>query len=160
MKLFTIIVPAGILYLLWLALSGHYEPFLMTVGLISSLAVAMLSSRLGILHPAEHGLLFAFRMIRYIPWLLVQVVKSNLDVTRRVWSPTIPLSPTIVKVEASQKTNIGLALHANSITLTPGTLSIDTGPNYIEVHALSKEIADDLSSGEMDKRVNRVEGNS
>ena len=70
----------------------------------------------------------------------------------------MPISPTIVTVQASQETALGLVIHANSITLTPGTLSIDVEPGLIEVHALSAESIADLESGEMDRRVSRLEG--
>ena len=70
----------------------------------------------------------------------------------------MPISPTVVTVKATQKTALGLVIHANSITLTPGTLSIDVEPGEIEVHALSEESIADLHSGEMDRRVSKLEG--
>ena len=102
-------------------------------------------------------LIFA-RMIGYIPWIAWEIVKSNIDVARRIWQPEMPISPTIVTVKATQETALGLVIHANSITMTPGTLSIDVEPGEIEVHALSAESVADLHAGEMDRRVSRLEG--
>ena len=70
----------------------------------------------------------------------------------------MPISPTIATVQASQKTALGLVLHANSITLTPGTLSIDVDDGAIEVHALAAESLGPLHEGEMDRRVAKLEG--
>ncbi|HSS64599.1 MAG TPA: Na+/H+ antiporter subunit E, partial [Gammaproteobacteria bacterium] len=96
--------------------------------------------------------------LRYIGWLTLEVIKSNLDVARRILSPRLPISPTVVWVPASQKTELGRVIFANSITLTPGTVSIDVQEGEIEVHALSKEGADALLKGEMNRRVTAVEG--
>ena len=97
-------------------------------------------------------------MIGYLPWLTVEIIKSNIDVAKRVWHPDLPISPTIITVKASQKTALGLVLHANSITLTPGTLSIDVEDGEIEVHSLTKELVAAFDDGEMDRRVTKLEG--
>ena len=85
------------------------------------------------------------------------MIKSNLDVSRRILSPRLPISPTVVWVPASQKSEMGRVIFANSITLTPGTVSIDVREGEIEVHALSKEGADALLEGEMNRRVAAIE---
>jgi multicomponent Na+:H+ antiporter subunit E len=85
-------------------------------------------------------------------------VKANIDVARRVLSPSLPISPKLFTTPASQKTDLGQAIYANSITLTPGTVSVDLDPGEITVHAISREGADDVSGGEMDRRVTEVEG--
>ena len=98
--------------------------------------------------------------LRYLGWLTLEVIRSNLDVSRRVLSPRLPISPTLVWVPASQKTELGRVIFANSITLTPGTVSIDVQENEIEVHALSREGAEALLEGEMDRRVRAMEWES
>lgn len=97
-------------------------------------------------------------MITYVPWLVSEVIKSNIDVAKRIWQKDMPISPTVVTVPASQKTALGLVIHANSITMTPGTLSIDVAPDEIEVHALAVETLEGLQDGVMDRKVRKLEG--
>lgn len=153
-----ILITAVVLFILWLLLSGHFEPLLMTLGAASCIAVASLAAHLGVTHRNEHSIRFALRLPFYLPWLVGEIVKSNLDVTRRIWHPRLPISPTVVRVRASQRTDLGIAVHANSITLTPGTLSIEAEQGAIAVHALSEDIAVQLADGEMDRRVRALEG--
>jgi len=80
-------------------------------------------------------------------------VRSNIDVARRILSPGVPISPKLIEVPASQRTDLGKVIYANSITLTPGTISIRIRDGMILVHALSEEAADELLQGEMDRRV-------
>ena len=94
----------------------------------------------------------------YAPWLAWAIVKANMDVTRRILSPSMPISPTLVEVPATQHNQLGQVIFANSITLTPGTVSVDVEDGIITVHALTREAADELATGEMDRRVTRLEG--
>ncbi len=136
-----------------------FTPLMLTFGLASCILAALITSKLQIVDSSERPLLIFVRMISYAPWLAWEVVKSNIDVARRIWQKDMPISPTIVTVKATQKTALGLVIHANSITMTPGTLAIDVEPGEIEVHALSSESIADLQNGNMDKRVSRLEGN-
>lgn len=135
-----------------------FKPLMLAFGVASCLLAAWISSRLQVVDPSERPLLIFLRMIGYIPWLVLEVVKSNIDVAKIIWQKNMPISPTIVTVPASQKTALGLVIHANSITMTPGTLSIDVEPGEIEVHALAKETLEALQDGEMDRRVRKLEG--
>ena len=108
----------------------------------------------GVDHQGDLHIVASFR---YLGWLVVEIIKSNIDVARRVWAPGLPISPTIVYLPASQSTDLGRVIYANSITLTPRTISIDVGDGEIEVHALSKEAADALAEGEMGRRVCEIE---
>ncbi len=143
---------------LWLLWSGMYEPLMLSFGLASCLLVAWLASRMETVDAKESAPLILARMVGYLPWLTVEIFKSNIDVAKRVWHPDLPISPTIITVKASQKTALGLVLHANSITLTPGTLSIDVEDGEIEVHSLAEELVAAFDDGEMDRRVTKLEG--
>lgn len=134
------------------------EPLMLAFGLSSCLFVAWIVSRLQVADSRERPFAIFVRLITYVPWIIKEIVISNIDVAKRIWQKDMPISPTIVTVPASQKTALGLVLHANSITLTPGTLSIDVDNNAIEVHALAKESIDPLLEGEMDRRVTKLEG--
>ncbi len=150
--------PLLVCAVLWVLWSGIYEPLMLTFGLASCVLVAWLASRMEMVDKTESVPLILARMIGYLPWLTVEIIKSNIDVAKRVWHPDLPISPTIVTVKASQKTALGLVLHANSITLTPGTLSIDVEDGEIEVHSLAEELVAAFDDGEMDRRVTRLEG--
>ena len=96
-------------------------------------------------------------VLRYLPWLIKEIIKANYDVAKRVISPNLRISPCLFEAPVSQKTDLGQALYANSITLTPGTVSVDLAPNMIQVHALHQGSADGVLEGEMDARVSAVE---
>jgi multicomponent Na+:H+ antiporter subunit E len=100
----------------------------------------------------------SLRALVYLPWLLWQIAKANLDVARRILDPRLPIDPRVIRVRASQRRDLARVIYANSITLTPGTVSIDVAGDRITVHALTREAAEGLATGEMDRRVSRVEG--
>ena len=126
-------IPSLILcVILWLLWSGLFKPLMLAFGAVSCILVAWISSRLNIVDASERPLLIFLRMIPYVPWLIKEVVKSNIDVAKRIWQKDMQISPTIITIPASQKTALGLVIHANSITMTPGTLSIDVEPGEIE----------------------------
>lgn len=144
---------------IWLLLSGLFKPLLLALATLSVLLTLLLASRMNILDAASHPVMAAMRYLPYWPWLAVEIVKSSMDVARRVLSPSMPISPTVVEVRSSQRTAVGRVVFANSITLTPGTVTMDVDGERLRVHALSREAVDDLLEGEMDRRVTRAEGN-
>ncbi len=97
------------------------------------------------------------RFLAYVPYLLVEIVKANLDVARRILSPEMPIAPRVFQTAVQQDTDTGRVIYANSITLTPGTVSIGVEPTEITVHALTGEAAQGVLSDEMNRRVARVE---
>ncbi len=144
----------------WLLLSGHYttgSSLIASFGVASVIAVVLLARRMdkASLHSSESTV--GFRVLLYIPWLLKEIVKANLQVARIIIDPKLPISPRLIRVRASQRGEGGQVLYANSITLTPGTISLDVRKNTIAVHALTTELADGLASGEMDEKVARTE---
>ncbi len=98
------------------------------------------------------------RLALYLPWFTLEVVKSAWDVTRIVLSRDMPMSPRMVRVKATQKTDFGKAIYANSITLTPGTITLDVRGDILLVHALTKETAEGVETGVMDAKVTAFEG--
>lgn len=147
-----------VLAIVWLLLSGHFEPLVLTLGLASCVVVVAITRRMDLVDHEGHPIHLTRRATGYWLWLAWEVVKANIDVAKRVLAPNMNISPTMVRLTASQKTDLGLVIYANSITLTPGTVSVDVDPGEILVHALSRDAADDLKGGEMDRRVAQVEG--
>ena len=146
------------LFSIWLLLSGHYTPFLISLGLISVITVVAVIRRMGLLRGDAVPLHLTPRFQFYLPWLVWQIAKANLSVLRCILSPGPPIQPRVIHTEATQRSDLGQIIYANSITLTPGTVSIDLRPGEITVHALTREAADDLRSGKMDRRVRAIEG--
>lgn len=142
----------------WLALSGHYTPFLTIAGMASSALCVFAAVRMGAADREAHPLHLFGRAATYFPWLLWEVCKSAWAVTKIILSPGLPISPTMTRVRASQRTSVGIASYANSITLTPGTITTAVKGNMLTVHALVREGADDLEGGGMDARVTQFEG--
>jgi multicomponent Na+:H+ antiporter subunit E len=96
-------------------------------------------------------------MLTYWPWLIKEIVKSAWDVSRIIVHSRLPITPTLTTVQSTQKTDLGRMIFANSITLTPGTISVRVGRGEILVHALTAEAAQGLRAGEMDRRVTELE---
>ena len=145
---------------IWLLLSGHYGPLLIGLGVTSVVLTVWIASRLNVIDTEGHPIHIALRAFTYFPWLFWEIIKSNVDVARRVLSPSLPISPQVFSVPTSQKTPVGQTIYANSITLTPGTVTIDVRGSQLDVHALTTESADGVKTGRMDARVTRFEGES
>jgi multicomponent Na+:H+ antiporter subunit E len=145
------------LFAFWLALSGHYKPFLITLGAISAIGCAYAAIRIKIVDREGQPLELLRGAITYWPWLLKEMVLSAWSVSKLALSPRMAISPTMTQVRASQRTGAGLATYANSITLTPGTVTVGISGNTLIVHALIKENALDLEAGRMDGRVTQFE---
>jgi multicomponent Na+:H+ antiporter subunit E len=146
------------LFVFWLLLSGIYTPFLVLTGLAASLVVAALAWRMEVADREGHPIHLTLGALGYWPWLVKEIVKSGWQVARIVVDPRLPISPTLVRFRPSQTTVVGLVTHANSITLTPGTLTVDAGREEFLVHALTRAGAAGLAGSEMDRRVTRLEG--
>ncbi len=149
---------ALVLFALWLLLSGHYVPLLIGLGALSVLLGVTIALRMDVVDREGHPIHLSPKALLYWSWLAWEIVKSNVDVARRILSPTLPISPTVIRLKASQNSELGKVIYANSITLTPGTVSIDIDGDKIEVHALTREAAQALRTGDMDRRVTRFEG--
>ena len=101
---------------------------------------------------------WAARALVYWVWLGKEILKSGWDVSKIILNPKLPISPTLVRFKPSQKSDVGLVLHANSITLTPGTLTIEARPGEFLVHGLTRSGAEGCIDSEMDRRVSACEG--
>jgi len=147
-----------VLTAVWLLLSGHYDPLFYFLGAVSVAVSVWVSARMRVVDHEGHPVQIAGRVFIYFPWLFKEIIKSNIDVARRVLSPSLPIDPRVITVRASQKTAVGRTIYANSITLTPGTVTIDVRGADLEVHALTRDSAAGVQSGEMDAHVTRFEG--
>lgn len=138
-----------LLFAFWLLLSQRFEPFYLISGVICSALVAFLT----------HSLLFkedvslsapkkALLFIAYCFYLFNRIIVANLDVVYRVWHPKMPIDPRIVKHESTLISDGGKTALANSITLTPGTITIDIVGEEYTIHALTPKAAGSIESME------------
>ena len=148
------------LLVFWLLLSGLYEPLFIGLGMASVALVVWITARMDTADHEAVPLHLGLRGVRYWAWLAAEIAKSNLDVARRVLSPSLPVSPSDFEVRASQRTSLGVTIYANSITLTPGTVSMSVEGERIRVHALTEASRRSLEGGEMDRRVSALEAAS
>ena len=146
------------LFALWLLLSGHYTPLMLLLGGLSTLLVVFLALRADLIDRETHPVLLKPSILLYWLWLAREIIKSNLDVARRILTPGLPISPNVFTVRTTQQSDLGRVTYANSITLVPGTVAMDVDEDVITVHALTQEAAADLKRGEMNRRVCDVEG--
>ena len=146
------------LFAFWLLMSGIYVPFLIGSGLVSAVLVVWLARRMEMVDAEGHPVHLGFSVLAYWPWLFKEIAISGWTVTRIILDPRLPISPTLVRFKPRQRTSVGLVTHANSITLTPGTISIGVRPDEFLVHALTREGAQAVADSEMDRRAERFEG--
>ena len=151
---------ATVLFVVWLIWSGHFTPFLIGLGLASVILVVLLVRRMGLIDGESVPIGLGLRPLLYLPWLLLQIVKANFQVARIVLNPRLPIRPQLLRVPTEQSSDLGRVIYANSITLTPGTVSIDLDGGGITVHALDDAGADGVREGEMGRRVCRLESRS
>ena len=149
---------ASFLFAFWIALSGHYTPVLVTAGLASAAVCVLAAIRMRVADAEGHPIELFWGAISYFPWLVAEIAKSAWAVTKIILHPRLPISPTMTIVRATQKSRAGVVTYANSITLTPGTITVEVNGNDLTVHALVQDGALDLEAGRMDRRVSRFEG--
>ncbi len=145
-----------VLSVFWLLLSGHYTPLLLGLGLASVLLVAWFQRRMDRVDQEPVALRPGFRLFLYLAWLLWSVIKANIDLARRIWDPKLPVVPLWTRLDTQVTTPLEKTLYANSITLTPGTLTTDVCDDHFIIHALSQEGIDELREGEMERRIRRL----
>jgi len=150
---FTLVLAA-----FWMINSGYFKPLLLGLGVVSVVFVIALVRHMKKQDRESFPLIMpAWRLPGYLLWMTGQIVAANLDVARRVWLGRSSISPVIFTVRSGQKTEVGRVLYANSITMTPGTVTLSVRDDILEVHALTREAAADLQKGEMDRRVSALE---
>ncbi|SVE46361.1 uncharacterized protein METZ01_LOCUS499215, partial [marine metagenome] len=115
---------ATVLFVLWLLLSGIYTPLLITLGAFSSVLVAWIAYRMDVVDHEGFPIHLSWKALTYWPWLIWEIIKANIDVSRVILKKEISVQPILFRTAADQKTELGQVTYANSITLTPGTVSI------------------------------------
>ena len=146
------------LAIVWLLLSGHFEPLILSFGAASVVFVVFLAHRMDVIDHEGHPVHLSWKLPIYWVWLMWQIILSNLSVARMILSPDMRIDPRLISVDAGQKDDLDRVVYANSITLTPGTVSLRLDEGKILVHALDEGFAEDLERGNMRRRVRRFAG--
>ncbi len=145
------------LSVIWLLNSGYYTPLILSFGVISVLFVTWIAHRMDVVDHESQPVHLTPRLPSYYIWLIQQIIVSNIDVVKRIWQPKPDLSPCLAKLPISQQTDMGRVIYANSINLTPGTLTIELTDDYAIVHSLTKAAMDELIEDGMNKKVRLLE---
>ena len=149
---------SGWLALTWLLWSGHSEPLLLAFGALSVAIAILFALRMDVIDEESEAYHLGLRPLLYIPWLLWEIAKANLHVARVILTPSLPIQPRLLRIRARQETDLGRVIFANSITLTPGTVTLDVRDQTLLVHALTRDSAEGLLDGRINDRVAWLEG--
>lgn len=149
---------AIVMSLFWLLLSGFFQPLLLSFGAISVALVLWLIIRMDTVDNTKRSLDAKPRTLSYLVWLGWQIVLSSLDVAKLIWRSPNKVSPAIETIKTGKLKDKGRVLYANSITLTPGTLSVDLSDDSITVHALRSESLEELKAGSMEQNIAKSTG--
>lgn len=146
------------LFGLWLMLSGYFDPLLLSLGVASCALTVAVAWRMRLIDEESVPLqLPLLRLLAYWSWLGREITRANIAVARLILSPKMPINQHLLYVPTSQKTDMGRVVYANSITLTPGTITVETEPGRFLVHALTDAAADMDALADMDGRVTGTE---
>lgn len=150
--------PIIVLLALWLLLSGIYKPLVIGFGVASVVLSVYVARRMD--RADDYVMRLILRPIRsviYFFWLLGEIAKATWTVTRVIMAPEVKTRQHLFAVKHSQKSDLGQVIFANSITLTPGTITVETEPDRFLVHALSFSPSDIDALRDMDRRVSDTE---
>ena len=151
----------AVLAVLWLLMSGHFTPVLLILGALSVMVTLWIAHRMDVVDHEGHPVHMGPRAILYFPWLAKEIALANWDTAKIILSPKMDIKPQVFKTKASQLSDVGRTTYANSITLTPGTVTIAMEEDgTFEVHALNDAFREGVESGEMDLRCTATEGMS
>ena len=147
-----------LLSVFWLLLSGFIQPLLLSFGAISVIVVLVVLQRMNDVDQKQQPLGTGLPLVRYLPWLFGQIVSSSLHVTKLIWGSAEKVSPSFAKIDIKEVPDNCHALYANSITLTPGTLSVDLVDGVVSVHALQKSSIETIKQGAMQRKIAAIWG--
>ena len=142
-----------VLFGLWVIFSGQFTPFFLVTGFLSSLCGVYVSHRMGFL---DRQLDLALRAPLYWLWLVKEVIISNIQVTMQVWAMPPKVEPNLYEIDHNLKKDKSLTIYANSITLTPGSVTVLAEDDKLIIHTLQKSTATDINTGYMEQKVAKV----
>lgn len=148
---------AVLLVVFWLLNSGLFKPLIFILGAISIVLVLIISSRMKVIDEESQPLHLTRNIPGYYLWLLKELVTSNIKVVSTIWQGNLQLQPALATIKMDHLSDMGKVIYANSISLTPGTVTTDVTENSITVHALDHSSISDIKSGELEARVRKLD---
>ena len=155
--MFSRIIIFLVLFGLWIVFSIHYLAWSWWLGVGGCIFITLLAFNLNLISDEHLSWTFCYRLPRYLIWLTRQIIVSNLDVARIILSPSLSLAPKEFYVSSKRKYGLTKVIYSNSITLTPGTVCVDLDDQGVIVHSLDEKSAQMIESGELEKRLKRLE---
>lgn len=147
-----------VLFGLWLLMSGIYKPLIVGLGLGSAIFAVYVVRRMDKIDGAQMDLkIDPMGFLAYFGWLLVEIAKANWNVAKLILAPDVKLNQTFLHIPYGQKTSVAKTIFANSITLTPGTITVEVEDGTFLVHAVNYTDGDSEAIADMDARVCAVE---
>jgi multicomponent Na+:H+ antiporter subunit E len=140
---------------LWWLLSGQTSPLLLGFGAASVIGTVWLTHRMGVVDRESHPVHLSMALARYWVHLIREIAVSNIDVARAIIAPRLRIEPHFLRVRTAQPTDLGKVILANSITLTPGTVTVDLDGDELLVHALTRASGQAVSAGWLDALIPR-----
>ena len=145
-----LVFKAMALFVFWVLLSASFELIHLGLGLICSIAVAWINSDRS---PFVPKFRLWFRAPLYLPWLFYKIIQSSLHLSKLNLHPALPIDPRLISVESKLHHHAAVVLLGNSITLTPGTITVEVDRNNLMVHALDKVLCEDVESRQIESKI-------
>ena len=149
MKIFGFTI---LLCIFWISLSGYLTPLMLGLGFASVALTVFLAKRMKLIDNESYPSHIFSQLPIFFIFLLNKIVKANIDVVKRIMTPS-SINPQLIDIPLPQKSDLGRVIYANSITLTPGTVSVALSKDTLTIHALTKEAAEDITEGNMAKNI-------
>lgn len=146
----TFIQNSLLLFILWFLLSGRMEPWFLGLGAFTSIAISWFHSR----QPGPPNPAIPFlRFMVFIPWLFYRILLSNFHTMYVILHPKLPINPKLISYHTQLRNPAAITLLANSVTLTPGTITAEVNTPELLVLALDENSADDLVSKRLEEKI-------
>ena len=138
------------LFVFWVLLSGSFDWVHLGLGLICSFGVAWVNSGHSPFVPKFRLWLSIFL---YLPWLFYKIFESGIHLSKLILHPSLPIEPRLISVETKLRHQAAVVLFGNSITLTPGTITVEVEQNRLIIHAMDRDLGDDIESKQMESKI-------
>ena len=145
----TLILKTLVFFLIWLLLSASFNLFHVGLGLAAAFAVAWFNTDRSV----SRFPILRLRIVWYFLWLLGRIFQSGFHLSVLILHPALPIDPKMISYRTKLREEAGIVLMGNSITLTPGTITVEVNSQDLVVHAMDDKSADDVTSRRLEQQV-------
>lgn len=136
-------------YVIWLLLSESFDGLHMGMGIVVAFGVAWLNTE----RTATRASVRVWRMLWYFPWLVGRILHSGFHLSMLILNPALPIDPKMIRHRTELKDNGSIVLLGNSITLTPGTITVEVDSQDLLIHTMDDNAAEDITSRRMEQQI-------